>query len=369
MTNWKESYMKLNNKLLLQALSEENDNLVTSALSLYLLLGLATNATNGKTRTELKELIAPDMDLDEFNDEMKKLQAAVAAELDGCNVNCANAVIMDNDLAGKVLEAFKSLASESYNADFIAQGDGDLLSLINAWANDKTNGMIPKLLDEAPPTLRMALMNAICFEAEWEEEYDDDDIWEDCDFYNADGSVSQVTMLDSMEETYIENEFFTGFMRPYKGCEYSFVGLLPKKKNNGFIEKAIENTDFAELFDSVGYARVSVRMPEFEIKTTMELSKMCSELGCSDMFTPAADFSGMLPASELLMVDSILQKAYIKVNREGTKAAAVSAMMVEMGCAFDPDDFKEVVLDRPFVYAVVKNDSTLPIFMGVVNQL
>ena len=60
--------------------------------------------------------------------------------------------------------------------------------------------------------------------------YEEDDVEEESEFTNYDGSISEVTMLCSDEEGYIEDDFYTGFVKNYKGGKYAFMALLPKKK-------------------------------------------------------------------------------------------------------------------------------------------
>ncbi len=57
------------------------------------------------------------------------------------------------------------------------------------------------------------------------------------------------------------------------------------------------------------------------------------------------------------------------MNRQGTKASAVSAMIVVAGCAPDFDRMKYVELNRPLMYAIVHEDTGLPIFTGILNRL
>ena len=108
-------------------------------------------------------------------------------------------------------------------------------------------------------------------------------------------------------------------------------------------------------------------MPEFKYSFSNELTDFCKRHGINELFTPAADFSPMCSAP--LMADSILHKAYIELDRKGTKAAAVTGMVVVAGCAPMMEDYKEVILDRPFVYAIIHNKTGLPIFTGVTNKL
>jgi len=95
------------------------------------------------------------------------------------------------------------------------------------------------------------------------------------------------------------------------------------------------------------------------------LTGLFKDMGVSTLFTPEADFSPM--SSEWLKVDSIVHKAHIEVDRKGTKAAAVTMAFVVAGCA-PSMDLKSVVLDRPFVYAIMNTETKLPVFVGLYNK-
>ena len=64
----------------------------------------------------------------------------------------------------------------------------------------------------------------------------------------------------------------------------------------------------------------------------------------------------------------ILHKAYIEVDRRGTRASAVTLGVVVAGCA-PMDDFKMVELNRPFLYAIVNKITGFPVFIGIVENL
>jgi len=69
-------------------------------------------------------------------------------------------------------------------------------------------------------------------------------------------------------------------------------------------------------------------------------------------------------------IGKILHKTHIEVDRKGTKAAAVTAVQMEMCAADMPvEEVKTVRLDRPFVYAVVDNATGYPVFFGVQNSM
>ena len=83
-------------------------------------------------------------------------------------------------------------------------------------------------------------------------------------------------------------------------------------------------------------------MPEFEYAYKKELSAVLANMGIQNMFGSNANFSNMSMLQ--LFVDKVIHNAYIKVDRNGTKAAAATAAVVCLG-ALPPEDFKIVTLD------------------------
>ena len=370
--DWFANYLNLARELLKASLAENRQsNVVVSPFSLYVMLVLAMNATAGKSQKEIKEVLADGYAVKNLTEQVQKMQRDFCQQMKGGRLASSNGICLDESVYDKILPEFGNSIQKELGAEIFSGGD-QAVDKINEWVSQKTEGMIEKLLDDLPTSFKACLMNAIAFRAKWQKPYDEYDIGEGYDFTNADGSVSEVTMLCSKEQGYIEDEFFTGFVKPYKGGKYDLMCLLPnKKKSQTFLGRALENIDFKKYYDSLNISQeTNVMMPEFECFTDSELKSLCQKLGINDIFTPKASFSGMLTKEAgPVMVDSAIQKAYVKVNREGTKAAAVSAMVVCVGCAPDFDRVKEVTLDRPFIYAIMNKQYGLPVFVGMVNQL
>lgn len=109
-------------------------------------------------------------------------------------------------------------------------------------------------------------------------------------------------------------------------------------------------------------------MPGFTYTSSMNLNDTLKAMGMTDMFAENADFS-KLGSSSLggIYCSEVCQKVFIQVDRNGTKAAAVTwGGMKDMAMEEEPP---RVVLDRPFVYAIADNATGLPIFIGVVTNL
>ena len=62
-------------------------------------------------------------------------------------------------------------------------------------------------------------------------------------------------------------------------------------------------------------------------------------------------------------VNSVLHKTFISVDNEGTKAAAVTAILMDTATSIEQPQIFYVTLDRPFVYMIVDADG-LPVFIG-----
>lgn len=208
-------------------------------------------------------------------------------------------------------------------------------------------------------------MNAVCFDSEWKSPYEEDDIEED-DFHNADDSFSTITSLFSKEDEYINSNTFEGFVKPYKDSHFSFLVLFPKKKGNPSLRNSLNDLNISAIIQNRISTKVLVNMPEFRFDFSEDLTDYLRNLGMEKIFTPGADFSPM--TDERIKADGIIHKAHIEVDRKGTKAATMTAMMMFTCCA--PDfDIPSVRLDRPFVYAITHNETGLLIFAGIVNKL
>ena len=67
-------------------------------------------------------------------------------------------------------------------------------------------------------------------------------------------------------------------------------------------------------------------------------------------------------------ISEVIHKTHIELGEKGTKAAAVTAVVMKNAGA-SPEEPKEVVCDRPFVYAIVDGETMLPVFIGSVSTI
>lgn len=367
---------------LLQKIAEAEgagSNVLISPTSMMMAFGMLENGANGETLSQIENIFGK-IPVSEMNPIMYSMAQRLNGS-DNVKWNVANSIWFKDDGLVEVIPDYATAVKNYYGADILmAPFDQTTLDDINGWVNDETYGMIPGILDEIPEDARMYLINAMAFEGEWMNEYEESDIIEGQYFRNYDNSTTKVTMLCSRENNYFEIGGGTGFIRPYKGGEYSFVGILPGEETSveDFIAELAANGDqFAESIRNpkYSYENVIVKMPEFESEYFVEASSVLQDMGMELPFDPFnADLKGMVRSTEIsdynAYIGRVLHKTYIKVDREGTRAAAVTAIeTLDCACAIEPEDIVYVTLDHPFVYGIVDNATGLPVFLGTVNQL
>ena len=84
----------------------------------------------------------------------------------------------------------------------------------------------------------------------------------------------------------------------------------------------------------------------------------------------AADFTGLNTSNVNgnTYISDVLHKTHITVDESGTKAGAVTAVIMAENAIAMPKEVKNVRLDRPFLYMLYDEEAKLPIFIGTVMK-
>lgn len=308
-------------------------------------------------------------------------QAYAASMMDKINgakqvkFSCANSVWNNGLLLGSEINTdYVGYIQETFLAEYtVTDFNPDTVGEINDWIYEHTDHMIREVIDELDPSTVMVLVNAISFDGEWEDPYEEDKVL-DGEFRNADGNIQTVTFLKDTVSAYFETNKATGFMKEYKGGEYAFLAILPKDGKisaNEFI-KDFSAKDYEKFINSrTDEYKVYSSMPEFESEFEMLMNETLMNLGASDMFDPGkADLSGISGKPGDIYVSRVIHKTYIEVDAKGTRASAATVVeMRKFEAAVDMSEFRTVECNRPFVYAIVDTETMSPVFIGTVNAL
>ena len=363
-----DSQMKLTVDLFKGAAKDEQSegkDLLVSPLSVSQAIAMAANGANGTTKEEMEKLLGDTLDIDALNQYYYRYTKNLT-QASGADVHLANSLwVRDNEAAIRVPEQFLQTTADYYGADaFKAPFDDTTVKDVNDWVNYHTHSMIPSLIDHIDPNWIMILINALAFEAEWADPYNEYSV-SDGTFHAYDKNLT-AEMMYGDEYTYLLDENATGFMKPYKGGEYSFAAILPDESVtvSEYIDSMTADS-LKKLLNSKQNTKVETMLPKFKYEYSLTMNKMLEALGMKTAFDPnTADFTGLNSLGDT-WIDTVLHKTFIQVDDRGTKAAAVTAVFAA-GCAMEPEPPKRVYLDRPFIYMIVDNSTNLPIFIGYV---
>lgn len=339
---------------------DKNKNVLISPLSATLALAMAFNGADGETKKEFERLMG-NITVEQLNEYLYSyINNLDASEI---KLNIANSIWIKNGF--NVKEDFLKANKNYYNSEvFGADFNSDTVNDINKWASDNTDDMINKLLsdDDITKDTVMCLINALLFDADWENQYSHTDATQT--FTNINGEKKTVQTLKCSAYTYYDNEKATGFKKNYANNNFSFVALLPDGNINDYVSN-LNGKELLETLNNPQEVTANTQMPEFTYECNYDMINLLSPLGVVSAFDESkADFSKI---SNDLYISKSIQKTKISVNEVGTKAAAVSTTFMTKG--FMSDREYEVVLDRPFIYMIVDNRTNLPIFIGAVMDI
>ncbi|MBO4979051.1 MAG: serpin family protein [Clostridia bacterium] len=347
---------------------KDGENGLVSPLSALLCLAMVTNGAAGETLAQLEDVLG--MEIEALNKALFAFSRTLTSG-DGYRVMPANSVWFKDIPSLKVSEEYLQTCADWYDIEqFAAPFDASTVKDINSWVKKNTDGMIDSIIDEISKDTVMYLINALVFDAKWQEEYEKKQIKDDL-FYNDNGTETSVSMLCSEENVILKTENSIGFAKNYKGGKYSFVALLPEDKNVYEFASSLDGEDWLSMWQSRSYRSANVRIPEFSYETGFSLKEILEDLGATDMFDlMRADFSPLATFDRgNIYCSDVQQKCFIDVSRNGTKAAAVTWATLDATESAEPLDPLNIFLDRPFVYAIVDNATGLPLFLGTVGNL
>ena len=285
----------------------------------------------------------------------------------------ANLLLINKEYKDEINKNYVNKIEKSYDAEI--KYSNITPNNINKWVDNKTNHMIPTLVDTVNPLTVMAIINAISMKASWDSEFDCKNT-HISEFNTIDGSIINTIMMVSNDAQYIENDTAKGIIKKYKTYKnddhkkvnLEFVAIMPNDGIDSYIEN-FNNEEFRNLLstkDKYKYEDVSLKLPRFKYNYDFsDLKSVLINMGIKSIFnSETADLSKMTESnSKDLYVGFIKQKSYIEVNEKGTKASAATIATIDKNAANVPIDIE---FDKPFIYIIKQSNSDDILFFGVV---
>jgi serpin B len=335
-------------------------------------LAMVWNGANGETKSAIQKAMGMDnYKPEEVNAYFKKLREAFIKTDPTVKLAIANSIWSRKNFPVK--SEFYNLNKEWYNAEVreLDFSDPAAPGIINQWCSDNTNGLIKDMIESTPSDVIMYLINALYFKGVWSDEYGFKTAATTTEsFYtNADKQVKVKMMQQNNQLGYYADEYLTSTSLPYGNGSFSMVFILPNPQVSS--AQAIEHLKQPEYWYSCmnpgGNYDVNLFIPKFKIEYEKTLNDALKQLGMGIAFSGSADFSGI--SNVPLQISEVRQKACIEVNEEGSEAAAVTVISIEL-TSIGPSEPQKVTFraDRPFLFAIKENSTGTVLFMGKIEN-
>jgi serpin B len=356
---------------LYQQLRGRGGNLFYSPYSISTALAMTYAGARGETERQMARTLGFSLPQQELHPAFRALAEDLAArgkEMEGFRLHLANALW--GQQGHPFLPGFVDLLARDYGAglklvDFTRDPEGARRT-INQWAEKETEN---KIKDLVPPGLinpltRLVLANAIYFDAKWLSPFAKDGT-RPAPFTLASGQKVDVeTMHETLPAGYAEEGGWQVVELPYRDRNMAMDVLLP---SSGALREADQSLDAARLASLLGRLKrqsVALSLPQFTYESSFNLNDALSAMGMPDAFDrDRADFSGMDGKRDLL-IGFVVHKALVRVDEEGTEAAAATAVGMQLKAA--PAAPRVVDVDRPFLFLVRDTKTGTMLFVGRV---
>ena len=376
-----------NNQFALNFLNTVNEtdrsgkSFIYSPLSITYVLGMVNDAATDLTEKELEETLGfHEGGIQAVNDYCKKLIDGLPKVDNKVTLNIANAIFLNKDWTLK--QQFTQNMQTYYDAKAEALDfkDPETLDHINGWCSEKTNGIIPTILDEIDPLIISYLLNAIYFKADWASKFDPQNTKDETFTTENGNSSTDIPMMhQNVLISYLKTDTYSAIILPYGTGLWNMTVLLPEKGKT--TDDVIKEVAQSSILNNPGWCEtggnyfegyeVDLKLPRFETSSDTDkledgLIGLMKKMGIKRAFYDAlAEIPNMCELP--VYIDIMRQKAKIKVNEEGSEAAAVTvAGVTNKSMGSEPKEYPKATFhaNRPFVYVIHEQSSGVILFVG-----
>ncbi|MCI5550805.1 MAG: hypothetical protein MR418_06105 [Clostridiales bacterium] len=355
----------------LKVLSEIDDGTgiaLVSPQSLYLALGMAAQGARGDTL----DLLEASLNVNGFDADKAK------AELDAMQsvgLKVANAYFKAGDISLK--PEYEAVLKDAYSAQGFAIDD-DIVSRVNDWAAENTDGMIREVLTRKPDDdTKLILTNALLMDAKWQRKFESYATVERT-FHGASGDTQVDMMFRRGDMLYGETDGAQVVYMPYEAEGLGMYVILPDEQGAAalLVDMAARMSEGGapDELTAIETADVALRLPRVNAASGGSLKEALKAAGLGGAMELGADFSGMTDDYDLF-IGNVIQNCALEVGEEGTRAAAVTAVAMDSGSAYQEAQPKSMTVDRPYIMLITlsgegsASDVQEILFAAVVNDI
>ncbi len=355
--------------LVKEGLVSQEGNVALSPVNIYLALAMLAETAEGNSRQQILDL----MGLDSIEALRKQADQVWRANYwnDGLSTSVlASSLWLDERLSYN--ESVVNTLSESYYASVFRgqMGSPALNSALQEWLNKNTGDLLSDYVKDVKLTADavMSLATTIYYQVEWDHGFGAP---LEKTFHTPEGDKTVTFMHHSSRGGYYWGDGYSATAETLKNGDTMWL-ILPDegKTPTDLLSEGVAIRELMDGTERVKSMIVNLSLPKFDISSKLSLVPTLQKLGITDVFSPMADFSALIPQADDLAnpyVESIEHAARVSINEDGVTAAAYT-LIVSYGATAPPPVQEEIdfVLDRPFLF-VVESDN-MPLFTGIVNN-
>ena len=356
-----------------EKLRANDGNLVFSPASIELAFAMTAAGARSATADEMNRVLHVGESPDTFHASAGRVLASTNRQRDAYELRVVNRLFGERTYAFE--QPYLALTRDAYRAplepvDFRGAAE-PARQRINAWVMDQTNDRIDELLPAASldSLTRLVLVNAIYFMGKWRDPFTSDSTRPRAFYVNGREEASVPTMHQTARLRHAEVDGVQVLEMGYQGDDLAMMFLLPRARAGlGALEASLDSARLERYVGALAPTQVAVALPKFEIRDArIELPEVMQALGMRLAFDRnSADFTGIArPASpgDGLYVSDAFHEAFIRVDEEGTEAAAATAVVMTLrGGPVQPA--ATFTADHPFVFLIRDTRSGTVLFLG-----
>ncbi|HLT35754.1 MAG TPA: serpin family protein [Enhygromyxa sp.] len=284
-------------------------------------------------------------------------------------LHTANGVWVLDDFAELISREYLDVLAVHYDAGvYLAQFDTRPeveRAAINAWVAERTAELIPELFPfgSIDDMSTLVLVNAVYLKAPWVEPFLEHNT-RPAPFIRLDGSQVEVAMMHAadLQAAYGEGPGYRAVALPLRGQALEVLMVVPDDFA-GF-EASLDASRFASLRADMSSAVIELGLPRFELDAHLELTDELQALGMIHPFVDDHSFDEIV--EELGVITTVVHQTVIRVDEQGTEAAAATGVAIGVTSAVEPD--VTIVVDRPFLLAIRDAPTDTLLFFGRVLE-
>ncbi|MBP5203524.1 MAG: hypothetical protein J6Z16_02690 [Candidatus Methanomethylophilaceae archaeon] len=358
-------------------------NTIFSPFGLYSALGMLANAAE-EGSPELDELLKA-MHSDSLGSINEAVEAMLPVFPKGVLFRSSNLVLVSSGLLQNgvgIDDGYRQVVAKTFGGDVTeADFQKNLKGVkkdISKWVSERTEKMIPDYKSVVNEYTVTDILNAVCFKSLWASPFDHDKTRPET-FTSADGSESKVKMMHQTERFVFglhEGEKYRGLRMGYgaKGSDAVMLLVIPSDPSDLDILESwkSETPEFRrEFLDDVMSARrayVSLSLPVLSMSADYDLKDVFEMMGMTRLASGEPGFTRMLNGFPLAF-GSGKHEALVKVDEDGTEAAAVTEMSILSGCCPPDDEPVRFRCNIPYLFVIADSHTGAYLFVGYVGTL